>query len=209
MGTKSIGVSRYFLTFTGDYSRYTMVYFLKEKIQVKDFIKIYKALVENQLNKKIKKIRCDNGKEYINNDIQSFLAEAGILLEPSCPYTPQQNGLSGRKNRTIVEKARCMMLDANLPKCYWAEAVSTAVYLLNRSPNKILNSSTPYQEWFGSKPSLTHLKIFGCRAMVKTANNFRKKWDKKSQEYMFIQNQSTLKTSSRPYNLMEWCRNMP
>src|SRR5438046_4357416 len=100
--------------------------------------------------------------------------------EPSAPYTQNQNGVSERKIRSIVEKARCMLYDARLGARFWAEAVSTAVYLLNRSPTRALEGQTPYEAWYGSRPSLHHLRRFGCNAFVHVPPEKRKKLQAKS-----------------------------
>ncbi|CAH2109107.1 unnamed protein product [Euphydryas editha] len=119
---------------------------MENKTKVLDIFKDYKNKVENHCSQKIKVLRTDNGTEYCNTPFKTFLSKSGIVHQTSTPYTPQHNGLAERMNRTLVEKARCMLFHANLQKKLWAEAVVTAAYILNRSPNKALNvSSTNYQ----------------------------------------------------------------
>ena len=118
MQEKSLGGSEYFLTFTDDKSRYTWVYVLKTKDQVFDCFLEWKALVEKQTKQKLKTLRTDNGGEYTSNKFEKYLKDEGIRHERTVPKTPEQNGVAERLNRTLVESARSMLLDANLPKRY-------------------------------------------------------------------------------------------
>lgn len=99
----------------------------------------------------------------------------GIKHESSTPYTPQQNGRAERLNRTILNKVRCLMFNGSFKKIFWAELVSTAVYLINRTPVKLLNMKTPEEVFYGKKPNLSHLKIIGCKTMVLVPPEKRKK----------------------------------
>ncbi|KMQ87656.1 gag-pol polyprotein [Lasius niger] len=99
------------------------------------------CVLEKQSGRKIKAIRTDNGREYVNCEFKEFLRSEGIRHQTTVPYNPQQNGLAERANRTIVERARTMLIDAGLDKGYWAEATFTVVYLVNRSPSKPLNEN--------------------------------------------------------------------
>lgn len=186
MENVSIGGSRYFLLFVDDHSRMTFVYFLKHKNQALKYFKIFKAQVENQTKKTIKVLRSDNGLEYCNKEFEDFLNSAGVIHQKSNPYTPQQNGLCERFNRTIVEKARCLLFDANLGKEFWGEATNTAVYLQNRIVAAALNNKTPYELWTGSKPDISHIRVFGSTVMVHVAKEKRKKWDKKTTKCILI-----------------------
>ena len=102
------------------------------------------------------------------------------------PYTPQQNGVSERMNRSIMETVRCLLHYANLPLDFWAEAVATAVFLRNSSPTSYLKEVTPYQCWFREKPDVSNLRVFGCKALVHIPEQKRKKLDKKSMECIFV-----------------------
>ena len=186
MHVSSVGGARYFLTLIDDFTRHSVVYFLKSKTEVLEKFKEYKSLVENQTGKRIKTLRTDNGTEYVNENFLSFLRRCGIRHETTIPYTPQQNGVAERLNRTLVERARTMILESGVSTDFWAEAVNTANYLKNRSPTKVLPNMTPQEAWTGEKPDLSHLRVFGCKALVKIPDNNRKKWDSKSKEYIFV-----------------------
>lgn len=186
MEVQSLGGANYFVTFIDDYSRKVHVYLIKNKSDVFDKFKEYKAMVENQLNLSIKKLRTDNGREYLSNEFKSFLTKNGISHQTSTPYTPQQNGLAERMNRTLLERARCMLLNAKLQKQYWAEAVSTAAYITNRCPTRALAFQSPEEIWTGKRPDITHLKIFGCEAMVHKPKEKVKKLDSKATKMVFI-----------------------
>lgn len=121
----------------------------------------FKALVKNQTERKIKIIRSHDGLEYCNYKFKEFCALNGVLHQTTAPYSPQQNGLAERMNRTITEKVRCMLADAKLSKGFWAEAVNTVVKLINLIPNSASKVS-PDEIWFGRKPDFLSLKVFGC-----------------------------------------------
>ncbi len=114
-----------------------------------------RTLVEKATKRKIRKLRTDNGGEYTSIQFKSHLKAEGIRHELTIPKTPEQNGIAERLNKSLVEMARSMLLDAKLPKKFWAEAISTAVYLKNRSPSKALKI-TPYQAYCGTKPNVNH-----------------------------------------------------
>ena len=186
MSVDSIGGGKYFLTFIDDKSRWTKVYILKSKSEVFETFREYKAEVENQTGKKIKTLRSDNGTEYVNHAMINYLKLHGIRFEKTVPYTPEQNGVAERSNRTVVEKARCMLEESNLDRSYWAEAVNTAVYLKNRSPTIAVSNVTPEESWTGRKPDVSNLRIFGCKAFAHVPKANRRKLDPKSTECVFV-----------------------
>ncbi|GKD85256.1 putative ribonuclease H-like domain-containing protein [Tanacetum coccineum] len=128
----SINKKRYCLVVTDDYSRFSWVFFLATKDETSDILCTFIIGLENQLNHKVKIIRCDNGTEFKNHIMNEFCAKKGIKREFSVAKTPQQNGVAERKNRTLIEGARTMLADSLLPIPFWAEAVNTACYVLNR-----------------------------------------------------------------------------
>lgn len=117
--------------------------------------------------------------------MQQYLTQNGIVHQKTNPYTPEQNGVAERNNRSISDKARCMLLESQLPKEFWAEAVNYAVYLLNRSPS-YGTDMTPFQFWSGEKPDLSAIRIFGTTTMVHIPGQLRKKWDPKSKKCILV-----------------------
>ena len=162
MGEKSLGGAEYFLTFLDDKTHFAWVYSLKTKDQVFEKFKEWQAEVENLSGYKLKTLRTDNGGEFTSIKFQSFLKSCGVRHELATPKTPEQNGLV---NRTLVETTRSMLLDAKLTHKFWAEAVSTATYLRNKSPTSALKKTTPHEAWYGQKPRVDHLRVFGSSAV--------------------------------------------
>lgn len=182
----SIGGSRYFITFIDDASRKVFIYTLESKDQVKEAYEDFKSMAERQTGKKLKILRSDNGREYVNGAMKASMRRDGVRHQKTCPYSPEQNGTAERMNRTIMERVRSMLNDAKLPKEFWAEAVNTAVYVINRSPTRALDGTTPEEAWMGRKPFVGHLKIFGSAAMVHVPKQRRKKLDPKSKRCIFL-----------------------
>jgi transposase InsO family protein len=127
----SIGASKYYLVIVDDYSRFTWVFFLQEKSQTQETLKGFLRRAQNEFGLRIKKIRSDNGTEFKNSQIEGFLEGGGIKHEFSSPYTPQQNGVVERKNRTLLDMARTMLDEYKAPDRFWAEAINTACYSNN------------------------------------------------------------------------------
>ena len=175
MSNKSLGEGEYFLTFIDDKSRYTWVYILKSKDQVFNCFLEWRAVVEKSSGKKIKTLRTDNGGEYTSNQFETYLKAEGIRHEHTVPKTPQQNGVSERLNRTLAESASSMLLDSKLPKKFWAEAVSTAAYLRNRCPTAAVQGKTPFEVWYGMKPKVNYLRVFGCDTYAHIPKDERRK----------------------------------
>ena len=199
MSVESVGGNLYYLLFIDDKTRETFVYFLRHKSEVFSKLVEFKTLVENQTNKKIKKFRSDNGKEFVNRQMSNLFKQCGIIHQLTCEYTPQSNGVAERANRTLMEKARSMLEEAGLERKYWAEAVQTAVHLKNRSPTKAVKGKTPEEAWSGIKPDLSELKVFGCKAYMHVNKEKRTKLDAKSKELTFV----GYSTESKAYRLVD------
>ncbi|UYV73291.1 hypothetical protein LAZ67_10002537 [Cordylochernes scorpioides] len=180
MSKRSPGGSLYFVSFKDDFSRFRVAYFIRHKSDVLEKFKEFVKRVRTETGNKIKRFRTDNGTEFLNKNFSDYLKSLGIVHELTAPYTPEQNGIAERDNRTIVESARCLLHGRKMPLELWAEAVNTAVYLLNRCTTKVLGNSTPYEIWYKRKPSILHLKTFGCNAYVHIPKDNRKKLDKKT-----------------------------
>ncbi|GKC43458.1 putative ribonuclease H-like domain-containing protein [Tanacetum coccineum] len=147
---RSINHKTYCLVVTDDFSRFSWVFFLATKDETSGILKTFITGIENQINYKVKIIRCDNGTEFKDNDMNQFCGMKGIKREFSVARTPQQNGVVERKNRTLMEEARTMLADSLLPTTFWAEAVNTACYVQNRVQVTKPHNKTPYELLHGS-----------------------------------------------------------
>ncbi|KAJ1530288.1 hypothetical protein ONE63_005209 [Megalurothrips usitatus] len=176
---------RYVLTFTDDCTRKVLVYFLKHKSETFEKFQEFKSRMELESGNKLKCLRTDNDKVYLSTECQEFLKNHGISHETTVEYTPEQNGVSERMNRTLLDKARTMLLDAGLDQRYWAEAVSTSVYLRNRLETAPLPGTTPEEAWSGKPVDVSHLRIFGCDAYAHIPKEKRGKLDPKAERYIF------------------------
>ena len=143
--------------------------------------KEWQAEVENFTGRRVKTLRTDNGGEFTSKQFQAHLKACGVCHELTIPKTPEQNGVAERLNCTLVETTRAMLLDADLPHKFWAEAVSTAAYLRNRSPTTATDV-TPHEAWHGQKPRVQHLRVFGCTAYVHIPKDERGKLDSKTRK---------------------------
>jgi len=138
--------------------------------------KNYKQKAEKQTGQQIRKLRTDNGKEYLSNDFKEFLKNEGIIHQLSVEYTPQQNGVAECKNRTLVEMAKCLILQGNLPQSLWGEAINTATYLRNRCATKTLDGKTPFEAWAGHKLYVGYFKTIGAKTIVLDKTHKREKF---------------------------------
>ena len=161
ISTASYGGAKYFVTFIDNYSRICSVYFMHTKDEVFSKFKEYEVEVTNQTDKRIKVLRTDNGGEYTSKQFEDYLKMKGIVHQKTVPRSPQQNGVTERLNRTINEIALAQIAHANVPHNLWAESVGAAVYIWNRMP-MTTTGVTPYQRFFGRKPRVDHIRIFGC-----------------------------------------------
>ena len=186
LNARSIGGAEYFVTFIDDRTHYTWVYVLRTKGEVFDCFLRWKALVENSSGRRVRGIRTDNGGEYTSNQFQKYLLSEGIRHERTVPKTPEQNGVAERMNRTLIETVRSMLASARLPHRFWAEALSTAVYLRNRSPTRTLEDMTPFEAWTNKKPVVRHFRVFGCDAYVHVPKDERKKLDPKTNRCVLV-----------------------
>ena len=185
-GKESIGKWKYYISFTDDCTRYVHVLFLKDKGQAFDLIKERVAQIKRHFGKVPKWLRFDNGKELVNDKLKKLAADEGIIIETSAPYSPSQNGVAERFNRTLLELARAMLISKDLPTFLWDEAVAHAAYLRNRAPTRALNDKTPYEAWHGTKPNVSHLREFGCDVWVLDESKNRSKLDPKSKKMTLV-----------------------
>jgi transposase InsO family protein len=151
----SISGSKYCLVIMDEYSRFTWVFFLQEKSQIQETLKKFLRRAQNEIGLRIVKIRSDNGTEFKNSQIEGFLEEEGIKNEFSSPYTPQQNGVVERKNRTLLDMTKTMLDEYKTLDRFWAEAINSACYSINRLYLHWILKETSYELLTGKKPNVS------------------------------------------------------
>ena len=143
--------------------------------------------MEHMSDYQLKILRMDNGGEYKSTEFSDYLKAEGIRHEFTVPKTPEQNGLAERLNRTLIESVQSMLVDAQLQHKFWAEALSTVVYLRNRSSTSTVTGMTPFQAWSGKKPSVVdNLRAFGCATYSHNPKDERKKLDPTAIKCIFL-----------------------
>ncbi|GJR22525.1 putative ribonuclease H-like domain-containing protein [Tanacetum coccineum] len=183
---KSLMKKSYCLVVTDDFSRFSWVFFLATKDETSRILKTFITKIENQLDQKVKVIRCDNGTEFKNSVMNQFCEMKGIKREFSVARTPQQNGVAERKNRTLIEAARTMLVDSKLPTTFWAEAVNAACYVLNRVLVIKPHNKTPYELIRGRPPLIDFMKPFRCPVTILNTMEHLGKFDGKADEGFFV-----------------------
>lgn len=171
---------RYLLSFIDDYSRKGWVYLIKEKSEVFECFKAFKTKVETETGNNVKALRTDTGGEYLSNEFKDFCIAHGIRRQLTTSFTPQQNGVAERKNRTVMNMVVTLMAAKNMPKIFWGEAAVWSYFILNRCSTKALTDVTPYEAWHGEKPNVKDLRVWGCIAHAHIPKEKRSKLDDKS-----------------------------
>ena len=184
--TTSIGGKRYYLTCIDDYSRHVHIYFLKTKGEASCCVQEYMMFINTQYGFKPKAIRSDNGREYVNDNLQQWCRKEGVKLELTAPRTPEQNGVAERYNRTIGELMRAMLSARNVPEHLWTYAAAHAVYVRNRAYTATLPRNTPLERWCGERPNATHLYEFGAPIWVLREGENQSKLEVKALKHMFV-----------------------
>jgi hypothetical protein len=174
------------LTFTDDYIRKSWIYLVQARTELYEKFREWQKEVERQSGETLRAIRYDNAREY--QALTADLRQSGIAIEPTTPYTPEQNGIAERLNRTLTTKTRLLLVGAGLPTELWGEAAYTACYLTNKTPRRHDGDRTltPDEKWTGEKPDLSHLRIFGCVAYAQLAKEQRGKLDPTSLRGIFV-----------------------
>jgi len=176
----------YFVTWIDNKSHKVFVNAMKEKSEVARHLRTFVAQVELETGHKLKVLRSDGGGEYTAGEVQSFLKDKGAKHEMTTADTPQHNGVAERMNRTLVERVRTMLIDAELPDGYWWDALQYAALLHNVSPTHSLSDCTPEESWSGNKPDVSRLRVFGCKAFVYIPDKMHGKLSAKSLICTFI-----------------------
>lgn len=162
----SRGGSRYLLNFVDNKTRFAITEPIKKKSDVPDKVIDYFRFVWAHKDKSTRFFVHDNAKEYSVSKVRTFLRENGTAVEMTAPASSEENGISERVHRSIIDKARCMLFEAGMPANMWAEAARHATDVYNMTPHSALDGRTPYELWTGKKPDLARLKVFGCAAYV-------------------------------------------
>jgi transposase InsO family protein len=170
----SIDGNKYGLVIVDDYSHFTWVFFLHDKSETQAVLKKFLKRAQNEFDGKIKKIRSDNGTKFKNTQVEDYLDEEGIKQEFSPPYT-QQNGMTERKNMTLIEMVGTMLDEYKTSDWFWAKAVNTAYHASNRLYIHKLLKKTPYELLTGNKPNVSYFRVFGskCYVLQKRSKSFK------------------------------------
>ena len=190
---------RYILVFIDDYSRYMWTILIKEKNEALEKFKIFKLRTEQETKTELKALRTDRGGEFVSHEFQSYCDKYGINRHLTAPYSPQQNGVVERRNRTLLEMTRSILKHMSIPNHLWGEAVRHATYLINRVATRSLEGLTPYEALRSRKPNLSHLKVFGCVCYARTEKVGRKKLDDRSKVLVHLGTEP----GSKAYRLLD------
>ena len=196
----SIGSSRYAITFIDDYSTWTVQITMRFKSEAFECFKKFRTLAQTHTNQRLQKLymnntvhevddssaekvnlkvlRSGNGGEYLSNMFKKFLLDHGAHHELTVAYTPQQNSVAERMNRTILHLVRSIMHHKNIEKRFWAESMATAVHTRNKVTSRSLpNNITCYHRWYGEAPDLSHIRVFGSKCWYTIPKKKVKKLD--------------------------------
>jgi hypothetical protein len=184
--TRSHAGFLYFVTFIDDLSRHVHVVGLKEKSEVERHLKVFIACAELETGLTVKVLCSDGGGEYTSTRLATYLEDKGIQHELTMPDTPQHNSIAERMNRTLLDKVRAMLTNADLPESYWYAALEYASHLHNVVPTCALDDLTPEEAWSSNKPDISALHIFRSRAYVHIPDKHRSKLATKSLLCTFI-----------------------
>ena len=169
-----------------DCSRYMWTALLKEKSEAFEKFKTFKVLAEQETHTELKNLRTDRGGEFCSREFQAYCERNDIKRHLTGPYSPQQNGVVERHNRTLLEVIRSILKHMNLPNHLWGEAIRQCTYLINRVATRSLDLSTPYEALKSHKPNLSHVKVFGCVCHARTERAGRKKLDDRSRTLVHL-----------------------
>jgi transposase InsO family protein len=198
--TKGLKGERYFMLLVDDYTRMTAVCFLKNKSEAFENFKIYKEMVENEMDSRIKCLRSDNGGEFTSKEFMDYCNNHGIKRQFFVARTPQQNGVVERKNMTVQEMARTMIMDSKLTDIFWTQVVHTTVHIQNRVMLRNNTDKTPYELWKGRPANVKHFRVFGSKCYIKREDGRMGKFDSRVDKGILVGYSSTRK-AYKCYNL--------
>ena len=184
-GTLTTKGHRYFITFIDDCSDFTYVYLMKNKSDAFEMFKSFITEIENQSNKKVKRLHSDRGTEYESSLFIEFYNSHGIIHERTAPYSPEINSKSERKNRTLTELAVSILLNSGASSHWWGEILLTACYILNRIP-KSKSKISPFEILRNYKLNVSYFRTWRCLAYVRIPDPKRIKLASRAYECVFI-----------------------
>ncbi|KAK9077208.1 hypothetical protein SSX86_005544 [Deinandra increscens subsp. villosa] len=190
---------RYILMFIDDYSRKGWIHFLTNKSECFEIFKKFKVAVETETGLKIKGLRSDRGGEFTSNMFNEFCENQGIRRQLTTAFTPQQNGVAERRNKTVMNMVRCLLTEKNMPKWFWSEAARWANFILNRCITTALDDKVPEEAWSGIKPHVDSFRVFGCLAYAHIPSQLRTKLDDRSQRCVLL----GISVESKAYRLYD------
>ena len=182
----SISGSRYYLVILDNFSHFCWTFPLAHKSEVHKHITHFCNFVQTQFGLSVKSIQADNGTEFVNRTLTDLFSARGIHLRLSCPYTSPQNGKAERILRTLNNICRTLLIHAHMPASYWAEALATATYLLNRRPCSAVHNSVPYNILYQATPDYSHLRVFGCLCYPNMSSTSQHKLAPRSTACVFL-----------------------
>lgn len=191
--------NRYFMLLVYNFSRVTWVYLLKTKDKAFQTFKNFRMKVAVETSEMIKVFRTGRGGEFHSKNFTMYCNETSLERHYTLSYSPLQNGIVERRNRTVLEMVRSNLKAMSIPAVLWGEAVNHAVYVLNRVCTKALKESTLYKMWTGRKPNVSHLRVFGCLAHMMIAKNHLKKLDERSKRVVHL----GIEKGSKSYELLD------
>jgi transposase InsO family protein len=162
------------------------VFFLQDKSETQGTLKCFLRRAQNKFEQKVKKIRSDNGSEFKNLQVEEYLEEEGIKHDFSAPYTPQQNGVVERKNRTLINMARTMLGEYKTPKRFWSEVVNTTCHAINQFYLHLLLKKTSYELLTGNKPNVSYFCVFGSKGYILVKKGRHSKFAPKAIEWLLL-----------------------
>jgi hypothetical protein len=182
--------------------------FLQDKIETQGTLKRFLRRAQNEFELQVKKIRSDNGSEFKNLQVEEYLEEEGIKHEFSAPYTPQQNGVVERKNRTLIDMARTMLGEFKTPERFWSEAVNTACHAINRVYLHRLLKKMSYELLTGNKPNVSYFRVFGSKCYILVKKGRNSKFALKAVEGFLLGYDSNTKRIESSTNHRVWLKSL-
>jgi hypothetical protein len=199
--TKGLKGERYFMLLVDDYTRMTTVFFLKNKSEDFEKFKIYKEMIENEMDSIIKCLRSDNGGEFTSKKFMDYCNNHGIKRQFSIARIAQQNGVVEIKNEIVQEMAWTMIMDSKLKDIFWTQAVHTTIYIQNRVILRNNTDKTPYEIWKGRPTNVKHFRVFGSKCYIKREDGRMGNFDSRVDKWIFVGYSSTRK-AYKFYNII-------